>query len=139
MTGSTAAQQQAGPPDAIGVEPVDRLIEDQHVRVTKQRSGDSETLAHPERELACPLPGDGLKPDHRDHLVDAAAGDVVGLGQHLKVRPGRAPGMDRLRLQQCADLAQRPPQVMVGTAVHSDPPAVRVIETHDHPHRRRLA
>jgi hypothetical protein len=122
-----------------GVEPVDRLVEDQHTRVTEERGGDAEALAHAEGELACPLAGDGLEAYHRDHLVDPPAGDVVGLGQHPEMRPGRPSGMDRLRLQQRADLAERPSEVVVGTAVHGDLPPGRVVETHDHPHRRRLA
>ena len=134
-----ASQQQADPPDAVGVEPVGRLVEDQHARIAEQRGGDAEALAHAEGELARPLAGGRLEPDHRDHLIDAAAGDVVGLGQHPQVRPGRASRMDRLRLQQRADLAQRPPQVVVGTAVHGDLPPGWVVQAHDHPHRRRLA
>ena len=36
--------------DALGVEPVDRLVEQQHRRVAEQGGGDAEPLAHAERE-----------------------------------------------------------------------------------------
>ena len=42
----------------FGVEPVDRLVEQQHPGVAEQRAGDAEALAHPERELAGSLVGD---------------------------------------------------------------------------------
>ena len=41
-------QKAAQPADALGVEAIGRLVEDQNVRVTEQRAGDSQTLAHAE-------------------------------------------------------------------------------------------
>ena len=70
-----------------------------------------------------PLAGNGLQADHADHFIDAAAGDVVGLGQHLQVRPGGAPGADRFGLQQ-----RRPRAAATAgrgrAAVHGDLPPV---------------
>jgi hypothetical protein len=36
----------ADPDDALRVEPVDRLVQDEHGRVAEQRGGESETLPH---------------------------------------------------------------------------------------------
>ena len=46
------------PDDALGVEPVDRLVEHQHRRVAEQRRGDAQPLPHAEREAAGPASGD---------------------------------------------------------------------------------
>ena len=53
------AHQRADPADALGVEAVDRLVEQQHRRVAEQRGGDAEPLAHAQRERA------GLLARHR--------------------------------------------------------------------------
>ena len=49
-----AAQQVAHPADAGRVEPVGRLVEDQHPRVAEQRGGDAEALPHAEGVVADP-------------------------------------------------------------------------------------
>ena len=65
--------------------------------------------------------------------------DVVGLGEHPQVVAGAAPGMDRLGLEEGADLVERPREIVVMAAVHRDVAGVRDVEAHDHAHRRRLA
>ena len=50
--GRRAAQQVAQPADALRVEAVGRLVEDQHLRVAEQRRGEPEPLAHPSRVAA---------------------------------------------------------------------------------------
>ena len=55
--GGQRLQQVADPEDALRVEAVDRLVEDQGLRVAEQRRGDAEPLAHAEREAARPLAG----------------------------------------------------------------------------------
>ena len=128
----------AHPADPVGVEPVHRLVEQQHARITEQRFGDAETLAHAEREVARQLLGDRGQSDEVEHLVDAASRDVVRLGQHPKVRVGAPTGMDRLRLEERADLAKRPGEIVVVTTIDRDRAGVRSVEAHDQAHRRRL-
>jgi hypothetical protein len=41
-------EQVAHPPDALRVQPVGGLVEDQHLRVPEQRRRDAQTLAHAE-------------------------------------------------------------------------------------------
>ena len=66
---ASVAQQFAHPPDALGVQAVDRLVEQQDVGVAEQRGGDAEPLAHAEGEAAHPVVGDRLQADQVDHLV----------------------------------------------------------------------
>ena len=72
--GGQAAGEVADPADALGVQAVDRLVEDDDPRVAEQGDGDAEPLAHAEGELADPLPGHLGRPDELEHLVDARAG-----------------------------------------------------------------
>ena len=104
------AQQLAHPEDALGVEAVGGLVEDQHARVAEQRVGDAEPLAHAERVVADALLGGRVRrqPDALEHLGDArarstprtsaataqhlaaGAAGVLGGGveQHADARPG---------------------------------------------------
>src|SRR5438046_916783 len=52
--GSEVPQEPAQPHDALGVQPVGRLVEHQHVRVTQQGSGQRQPLPHAGRERAGP-------------------------------------------------------------------------------------
>ena len=70
---ASAAQQFAHPADALGVQSVDRLVEQQDVGVAEQRGRDAEPLVHAQREAAHPLVGDGLQADQLDHLVHPRA------------------------------------------------------------------
>ena len=47
-------EEVADPTDALGIEAVDRLVEEEHPGVTQQRGGDAQALGHPQRELARP-------------------------------------------------------------------------------------
>ena len=93
--------------DALGVEAVDRLVEEHRLRVAEERGGDAEPLAHAERELAGALARDVVEADEVDHLVDAALRDAVRLREREQVVVRRAAGVDGARLEQRADLVQR--------------------------------
>src|SRR5271165_4500538 len=55
--GGQRAQHGPHPPDALRVQPVQRLVEDQGARVAEERAGEAEPLAHAERVAADPPPG----------------------------------------------------------------------------------
>ena len=115
--------------DALGVEAVDRLVEDQDVRVAEQRGGDAEPLAHAEGEARRPAcVATAGQADQLEHLVDPAAGDAVGCGQRQQVVAGAAAGVDGLGVEQRADLVQRARQVAVGRAVDGDRAGGRGVE-----------
>ena len=71
--GGEVAHELAHPQHALGVEPVDRLVEDQRRRVAEQGGGDAEPLAHAEREAADALAGDGLEAGELDDLATRLA------------------------------------------------------------------
>jgi len=58
------------PQDALGVEPVHRLVEEQNSRVAQDRSGQTEPLFHAQRVLADRLGRDTAQPDRVQHIVD---------------------------------------------------------------------
>ena len=73
------AQQAAHPVDALRVETVGGLVEDQDLRVAQQSAGDAEALAHPERVVAQPAARlVRRQADEREHLVDAGARSADG-------------------------------------------------------------
>ena len=102
------AQQAAHPEDALGVEAVGGLVEDQHLRVAEQRVGDAEPLAHAERVVADALLGGRLREtDALEQLVDPRAWhaeDVARRREHLAA--GTA-GVLRRGVEQHADVAAR--------------------------------
>ena len=103
--GRERLHQVADPQDALGIQPVDRLVEHEDRRVAEQRGGDPEPLPHAQREALGPLARDLAQADQREHLVHPPPGQVVGL------RPGRADGCRRCgrRAPPSRPAAPRPP------------------------------
>ena len=114
--GRQRAQEAAHPHDSLGIEAVERLVEHQDRRVAEHRGRESEPLAHAEREAA------GLAPRHRlearllDHLVDAACGEPLRVGQPQQMVACAAARVQRAGVEQRADLAQRVAQARVRAA-----------------------
>ena len=115
--GGEALQQRADPADALGVEAVHRLVEQQRRRVAEQRGRDAEALRHAEREAADAAVGDVGEPDLLEHLVDAAAAAARPrrASQRRCWRAERLP-CDRLGVEQRADLAHRRVELAVAAA-----------------------
>ena len=118
------AQQLPHPADALRVQAVHRLVEQQDVGVAEQRGGDAEPLPHAQGEPAHPVVGHRLEADHLDDVVHAAPGQGVALRQREQVRVGGAPGMARAGVDEGADPAHRLGQLPVGAAEHVAVPAV---------------
>jgi hypothetical protein len=95
------------PVDAFRVEPVDRLVEHHRARIAEQRCCDPQPLPHAERELTRTLLRHLAQADEVDQLLDAPAGDSMGLREREQVVERRTPGVDGARLQQRPDLVQR--------------------------------
>ena len=96
----------AHPEDPLGVEPIDRLVQDEDRRVAEEGGGDAETLAHAERELAGPTVRCFGEPDDPQDLVDPAAGDLVRIGEPVQVVAGPPAGVGGVGVEQCAHLVQ---------------------------------
>ena len=129
----------AHPDHALRIEAVDRLVEDEGLRIAQQGCGDAESLAHAEREAADPLAGHGIQSGEADDLVDARPADAVRRRDREQVRAGAATRVHGLRVEQDADLPQRRLEVGVARAVDGDAAAARAVQPDDHAHRRRLA
>ena len=138
--GRQRLHQIADPEDALGVETVDRLVEEQHLRVAEQRGGDAEALPHAEREaLGAPL-GDVLQTDDAQHLVHPAGRDARTAGPaHSRWLRALPPAVHRLGVQQRAHLARCVRQLPVGVAADRHVARGGPVQAEDHPHGRGLA
>ena len=121
----------------LGIEPVDPLVEHQRRPVAEQRGRDPEPLAHAEREPARAALGDGGSPASSSTSPPGRAGGRCS-PRATQVIARAAAGMQRRRLQQRADLAQRAASAPYGCP-HERLAPVGSGEPEDHPHRRRLA
>ena len=101
--GRVPAQEAAHPGDALGVEAVGGLVEDQHLGVPEQGPGELEALAHPEREpthLAVPVAPEA---DELEHLVHAPGVDPGHGGDDAQVVAGRARRVESRRFEHAPD------------------------------------
>jgi hypothetical protein len=129
----------ADPQDPLRVQPVDRLVEHQDLRVAEQRDRDAEPLAHAQREPLRALARHVGQAHHFQDLPHPALGQVVGLGQAEQVVIGRTAAVNRLGVQQRAHLAHGIGQAGVALAVDGDGARVRVVQAEYQPHGGGLA
>ena len=120
-----AAQQAAQPVDALGVEPVGGLVQDQGLRVAEQRGGQCEPLPHALGVAAGPAVRGAAEPDQLEHLLDPLAADPRGACGDPQRGPPGPPGMEHVRAGQRADVPQRVAQVPVRAPVDGGPAAGR--------------
>ena len=107
------AEEAAQPLDALGVQAVGRLVEDQHRGVAEQRGGQGEPLPHAEGVAPGPAVAGVGQPDLDEHLVGARQREPGGAAVDPQVVAARAGGVEG-RLQHGADRAQRVGQGRVG-------------------------
>src|SRR5450631_4951427 len=98
--GRECPEEPAHPVNAVWVESVDRLVEDERGGIAKEGGGDAQALAHAERELANALLGHVLQADELDQLIDARPRDSLGLRLSEEVIVGGAPRMDGTSFEQ---------------------------------------
>jgi hypothetical protein len=137
--GRQRLQEPAHPHDALGVHAVEGLIEHQHRRVAEHRRGDAEPLAHAQRVPA------RLAPRHRreagllEYLVGPPRTQALGVSEPHQVVAGGAARLERGRVQQRADVAERPAQPGIRLAPDQRLARVGRVQAQDHPHRGGLA
>ncbi len=134
------AHQGADPEDALRVETVHRLVEEQHLGVAEHRRGDAEALGHAEGERPRALAGDAGEPDALEHRRRrgrgrcrcSGRGRAGGCGRSVRGAPPWRRGARR-RCAAAAGVARsgRPPIVTE--------PEVGVVESEHHAQGRRLA
>ena len=129
----------ADPADALGVEPVGRLVEDHGVRVAEQHAGQAEPLAHAERVALDLAPGDLGQADQVEALVDARRGDPVRRRQPAQVVATAAARVHVAGVEQRPDLEQRARGSTRSGAVERRRAALGPVEADHAAHRRALA
>lgn len=127
--GGQVLQQGADPHDAVGVQPVDRLIQHEGGRVGQQGGGDAQALAHAEREGAGPLAGDVGQPDQLQQVVHPLWAHAHGGPHGQQVVAGAAAVVQRGGVQQRADLGQGSGGVGIAAAVDGHLPGGRADES----------
>lgn len=132
--GGELAHQIADPEDALRVEAVDRLVEEEHLRIAEQGRRDAEALAHAEREALGALPGDVLEAHDAQDLVDPLLGDPGQLGGGQEVRAGPAAAVHGFGVEQGADVPLGVRQLAEGQAVDGDPAGAWAVQAQDQSH-----
>ena len=101
------AAQVAHPFDAFGIQTVDRLVEDQVVRVAQQGGCDGQALAHAQGERASLTGFDGGDAGQVHDLVHTALRDAVGEGDAQQVGVGATALVHGFGVQHRPDGPQR--------------------------------
>ena len=133
------AHEVAQPGDALRVEAVGRLVEDEDVGVADERGGQLQPLAHAHGEaadLALGVPGEA---DQLEHLVGSLVVVAAGAGGHAQVGAGRAGRVEAGRLEHGPHRARGVLQVLVAATPDGGRPSRGVHEAEQHAQRRRLA
>ena len=127
----------------LGVERAERLVEQQHPRLDRERAGERHALALAAGELGRVALGEAGEPDDPQQLVDARLDLVLGL---LADRQAEADVVAhrhvlerRVVLEDEADLALLRRDVGDVLAADHDVAGVGVLEAADDPQQRRLA
>jgi hypothetical protein len=138
LTGQRA-HQVADPAHPVGIEPVDRLVEQQHAGVAEQGRRDAEALFHAERKPLDPFTCDARQSDLLEHVDHPAVADPVGAGQAAQVVERGPARMDGSGIEQSADLVHRLPERGVVAAVDQSLAGVGSVESEQDSHGGGLA
>ena len=133
------AQEPAQPADALGVQAVRRLVEDEHAGVAEQRGREAESLAHAHAVLAGALAGGGGDAGQLEQLVDPRQRDRAGVRQDAQVVAAAAARVEVRGLQRGPHGAERVGEVDVALAVDRRGAARGVDQPEQHAQRRGLA
>jgi len=137
--GGEFAQERADPLDALGVEPVDGLVEHEHARIAEQREREPEPLPHSERVSAHAAICVALESHLVQHGGNTVHVDAGGLCIDEQVVSGTAPGVEARRLKRRAHRGERGLQVAVAGAADRRRARGGGDETEQHAQSGRLA
>src|SRR5882757_1818595 len=124
-------QEAAQPAGAGRIEPIGGLVQDQHLRVTEQGSGQRQALAHALGVGTRPAPGHRAQADPFDDFVHPGATDALGRGQHHQVAARPAAGVEGPHVPDGAHLAHGLRQPPVGHPVEQGPPTAGLQPQHE--------
>ena len=123
----------------LGVHAVVQLVEEQRRRVAEQRGGDAEPLPHAEGLPADLAAGGGLQSGQRDHHIDPAGLQSLGVGEPQQLVARAAAGLQCPGVQQRADMAQRVRRGAVRLAGDGGGACAGGVQADDDTHGGRLA
>ena len=119
--GDELADEAAELEDAGGIEPVERLIEDQQLGIGQQAARHAEALAHAQRVALDAVVATRAQPDALQRAVDAAVGRAVAGGRvDVEVLAAGEVGMEARLLDDRADARERR-GALAGEVVTEDP------------------
>jgi hypothetical protein len=131
-------EQIAHPPDALRVQPVGRLVENQHLRIPQQRRRHAEALPHAQRVSPECAAADRGEPDKLQDLVRPRQRDARGLADDAQMITSGTAFVARACLKDAADPADRLIQVGVAGAADSGRSRSRLDQAEEHAQCRRL-
>ena len=137
--GREVAQRVTEPADAVGVEPVGRLVEDEDLGLAEQRACEAEALAHALRETADAALGRVREADLFEHLEDARSRNAHRASQNREMTDRRTSGMPDMSVEQGADEAAGVGQVAVAGGAEERRARRGLDEPEQCAERRRLA
>jgi hypothetical protein len=120
--GRLVADERAQPLDALGVEAVGRLVQDEDLGVAEQGGGQLQALAHPEGELADPASGHVGQAHQVERLAHPGHGDAGPQGHGLQVVLGAAGGVEAGGFEHRADVVDGVVQLHVPAAAERGRP-----------------
>ncbi|GAA3288874.1 hypothetical protein GCM10020218_056040 [Dactylosporangium vinaceum] len=105
----------------------------------RRARGDAEPLAHAEAVSAGAAPPHTAETGQLQHLVGAAGRQALGVREPEQVVAGAPAGLQRGRVEQGSEVAQRPGESPVGPAADEGLTGVGGVEPEDHAHGGGLA
>nr|AWS27355.1 FunJ4 [Streptosporangium sp. KD35] len=125
------AHQVTRPADALGVQSVHRLVQENDAGITQQRRRDAQPLPHTERETPDALVRHVLQPHLLQQRHDPGGADAVAAGQAGELVERGAARVHRTGVEQRAHLVQRPADLRVSTPVDQGHAGRRVMKADD--------
>lgn len=128
----------AQPSNALRVETVRRLVQDEHSWVAEHRRREAETLPHPEGELADPSPRVLREPGGREDAYGRLLGQPRRGCERVQVVERGPTGVVAGRLEDGTDVADRVRQLVVPPAAEGGGATGWRDEPEQHPQGGRL-
>ena len=136
--GCQGADGVAHPADAFGVEAVDRLIEDEVLRVAEEGGGESESLLHAERVAADLLLRGVGEADDLEAFLDAGVRDAGAPGEDAEVGAAATGRSEPGRVEEGAGGTGLVGEGGEVGSIEGDGAGGRPVETEDATHGGRL-
>jgi hypothetical protein len=121
------------------IKAVRRFVEHQQPRPGQQRGGQTETLAHPEREAANAVVGNIGEPDLLQRIADAVEAVAPQASQRGQVLPSRKRGIQARPIHEPSDPVRNGERSAHRTAENLQLPAVGLRKPEEQAQERRLS